>query len=206
MKHTTTTPPRNPFDLYIELRTKQAECLISIWFLKEKEKRLGAEIKAGRYEKQLTENLGMKALRILKQFDTPAQLIVLKLNDEGKSQNAIVEALRKLKVTPRNKSFVNKTVKRYNGLKLGKRTPDALEKSRMTTRSGEAITPTQIEDDENLSDKSLKADRDETVRDYRKAKPDDRPSYLKAYPWLKADLERRARLKKGNEMPRKRNN
>ena len=199
MKHTTTTPPRNPFDLYIELRTKQAECLISIWFLKEKEKRLGAEIKAGRYEKQLTENLGMKALRILKQFDTPAQLIVLKLNDEGKSQNAIVDALRKLHVTPRTKLFVNETVQKYNGLKLGKRTPDALEKSRTRTKTGEATAPAQIDNNE-----SLKADRDEIVRAYQKAKPDDREAFLTAYLWLEADLARRDRLKKGNEMPKKR--
>lgn len=149
-----------------------------------------AKALAAKYADKLERDLGLEALRILKKFKTPAELIVVGLNDDGKSQNAIVEKLRALDVTPRTKLFVNQTIKCYNGLKLGKRTPDAMEKTRKagkqyTEEAGKPI-PESVETTDFVYPEE---DRKSIVAAYNKATTEERREMLNGYPWLRKALD-----------------
>jgi hypothetical protein len=178
----------------------------------EKERADSAEGQAKEYLEKLSQYYGAEVLRFLKLLQ-PIEIIIIGLNCEGLSQNKIVDELRR-RGEGKAKPFVGATVNRFKGFIQGKRTPEALAQSEAaanaysedvategTTRTTEATTPVQYYDEINEHEtestrQDAKMERECIIKAYDKAGEADKSAFLKTYSWLKAELEKRDRIRK----------
>jgi hypothetical protein len=105
---------------------------------------------------------------------------------------------------------VNKTIKRFDGFKIGKVAPDGIYKSQGAEGSrGRAdgsgglvklVTPVEYFDDnpdENyVTRRDSKRERETIIESYRKASALDQLAFFKFHPWLAKELDKRERMKK----------
>jgi hypothetical protein len=155
--------------------------------ISERRKKEVAQEQAEQYLEKLSQYYGAEVLRFLKRLQ-PIEIIIIGLNCEGLSQDKIVAELQRRNMG-RGKAFVNVTIRKFNGIKLGKRVPEAVITSQNAgkeyaedAKTGAAIIKTVQTDTAPLPNQIVHADELPGLANaYRAAKPEEQAIMLREY-------------------------